>query len=72
MKPQEYELLASLAQRRGQVLLREQLLHAVWGHAVNSRTVDVHIRWLCQKIEPNPAELKRIVTVRGLGYRFDG
>jgi DNA-binding response OmpR family regulator len=72
MKPKEYELLASLAQRRGQVLSREQLLRAVWGHTVNSRTVDVHIRWLRQKIERNPAEPKRIVTVRGLGYRFDG
>jgi len=72
MKPKEYELLVSLAQRRGQVLSREQLLRAVWGHIVNSRTVDVHIRWLRQKIEPNPAVPKRIVTVRGLGYRFDG
>jgi DNA-binding response OmpR family regulator len=74
MKPKEYELLASLAQCEGQVLSREQLLQAVWGwgHGVNSRTVDVHIRWLRQKIEEDPSNPKRIVTVRGLGYRFDG
>ncbi len=74
LKPKEYELLVSLAQCHGQVLSREQLLSAVWGwdHEVNSRTVDVHIRWLRQKIEKNPAEPKRIITVRGLGYRFDG
>jgi len=74
MKPKEYELLASLARCQGQVLSREQLLQAVWGwrHGINSRTVDVHIRWLRQKIEHDPSNPKRIVTVRGLGYRFDG
>lgn len=79
LKPKEYELLASLAQRRGQVLSREQLMRAVWGwdhmepgqHA-QSRTVDVHVRWLREKVEDDPANPRRIVTIRGLGYRFDG
>jgi DNA-binding response OmpR family regulator len=74
IKPKEFELLASLAQHRGQVLSREQLLKAVWGweHAGHSRTVDVHIRWLREKIEVDPGDPRRIITVRGMGYRFDG
>jgi DNA-binding response OmpR family regulator len=74
LKPKEYELLAALAQHRGQVLSRRQLLTSVWGwdHAGHSRTIDVHIRWLREKIEVDPSDPQRIVTVRGLGYRFDG
>jgi len=74
LKPKEYELLASLAQRKGQVLSREQLMRAVWGweYTGQSRTVDVHVRWLREKIEEDPGSPRRIVTVRGLGYRFDG
>jgi DNA-binding response OmpR family regulator len=78
LKPKEYELLAALAQRPGQVLSREQLLRAVWGwdqttgEGAQSRTVDVHVRWLREKIEPDPSSPIRIVTVRGIGYRFDG
>jgi DNA-binding response OmpR family regulator len=74
LKPKEYELLASLAQHKGQVLSRTQLMQNVWGwdYSVDSRTVDVHIRWLRCKIEVDPDNPTRIVTVRGLGYRFEG
>ena len=74
MKPKEYELLLYLAHHRGQVLTREILLERIWGweYTGGSRTVDVHIRWLREKIEEDPAQPKRIVTVRGAGYRFEG
>ena len=74
MKPKEYELLLFLARHKGQVLPRELILDRVWGwdFSGGSRTVDVHIRWLREKIEADPSYPKRIVTVRGIGYRFDG
>ncbi len=74
LKPKEYELLTFLAQHRGQVLSREFILERVWGwdYIGDSRTVDVHIRWLREKIEADPATPIRIVTVRGAGYRFEG
>ena len=74
LKPQEYDLLLFFAQHRGQMLSREFLLERVWGwdYFGESRTVDVHVRWLRQKIEKNVAEPTRIVTVRGGGYRFEG
>jgi DNA-binding response OmpR family regulator len=73
-KPKEYELLLFLAQHRGQVLSREFILEKVWGWDFigDSRTVDVHVRWLREKIETDPANPNRIVTVRGAGYRFEG
>jgi len=74
LKPQEYDLLLFFAQHRGQMLSREFLLQRVWGwdYVGDSRTVDVHVRWLRQKIEKDPARPERIVTVRGGGYRFEG
>jgi DNA-binding response OmpR family regulator len=74
LKPQEYELLLFFAEHRGQMLSREFILERVWGwdYIGDSRTVDVHVRWLRQKIEDDPGEPKRIVTVRGGGYRFEG
>ncbi len=74
LKPKEYELLLFLAQHKGQVLTREFILQRVWdwGFTGGSRTVDVHIRWLREKIEINPENPSRIVTVRGAGYRFEG
>ena len=74
LKPKEYELLVFLANHRGQVLTREFILEKVWGwdYVGDSRTVDVHIRWLREKIEPIPANPRRIITVRGAGYRFEG
>ncbi|MCB2214223.1 response regulator transcription factor [bacterium] len=73
-KPKEYELLTFLAQHQGQVLSREFILERVWGWDFigDSRTVDVHVRWLREKIESDPANPKRIITVRGAGYRFEG
>jgi DNA-binding response OmpR family regulator len=74
LKPKEIELLLFLARHRGQVLSRDLILERVWGweFAGGSRTVDVHVRWLREKIEPDPALPVRIVTVRGAGYRFEG
>jgi DNA-binding response OmpR family regulator len=74
LKPKEYELLLFLAQHRGQMLSRDTILEQVWGwnYIGDSRTVDVHIRWLREKIEQDPGNPIRIVTVRGAGYRFEG
>lgn len=74
LKPKEYELLYYLATHRGRVLTRERILEEVWGwdFGGGTRTVDVHIRWLREKIEADPANPLRIVTVRGTGYRFEG
>ncbi len=74
MKPKEYDLLLFFAQHRGQVLSREFILERLWGWDFigDSRTVDVHIRWLREKFEEDPALPQRLVTVRGAGYRFEG
>jgi DNA-binding response OmpR family regulator len=74
LKPKEFDLLALLMQNRGQVLSRDHLLEKVWGYdfAGDTRTVDVHIRWLRQHIEADPASPRRIVTVPRVGYRFEG
>ena len=74
LKPQEYQLLAFFAEHRGQMLSREFILERVWGWDFigDSRTVDVHVRWLRQKIEDDPGNPVRIITVRGGGYRFEG
>jgi DNA-binding response OmpR family regulator len=69
----EFELLATLMRNRGAVLSRDLLVQQVWGydHAGNERTVDVHVRWLREKIESDPSDPRRIVTVRSIGYRFE-
>jgi len=74
MKPKEFELLLFLAQHQSQVLSREFILERVWGwdYIGDSRTVDVHIRWLREKVEIDPANPTRIITVRSAGYRFEG
>jgi DNA-binding response OmpR family regulator len=74
LKPKEYELLLFLARQKGIVLSRNLILDRVWGwdYDGGSRTVDVHVRWLREKIEVNPSNPQRIVTVRGIGYRFEG
>ncbi len=74
LKPKEFDLLQFLAEHRGQVLSRDFILEQVWdwGFSGGSRTVDVHVRWLREKIEPDPSNPNRIITVRGLGYRFEG
>jgi len=73
-KPQEYDLLVFFVEHKGQMLSREFILDRVWGwdYFGDSRTVDVHVRWLRQRIETDPANPRRIVTVRGGGYRFEG
>ncbi len=72
LSAREFLLLKYFLEHRGETLTREQLLNDVWGyHAMPStRTVDVHIAWLRQKIEPNPRMPRHILTVHGLGYRF--
>jgi DNA-binding response OmpR family regulator len=74
LKPKEYDLLVFLVRNRGIVLSRDLILERVWGWDFDggSRTVDVHVRWLREKIEPDSASPTRIVTVRGIGYRFEG
>ena len=74
LKPKEYELLLFFAEHRGQMLSRDLILERVWGwdYVGDSRTVDVHIRWLRKKIEKDPSSPERIITVRGGGYRFEG
>lgn len=74
LAPREYELLGTLMRNRGVALTRDLLLVRVWGEAYDgdTRTVDVHIRWLRKKIEVDPANPERITTVRGVGYRFEG
>lgn len=73
LKPKEFDLLLYMAQNHGRALPRERILEQVWGwnYIGESRTVDVHIRWLRQKIELDPSQPKRLVTVRGSGYRFE-
>lgn len=71
LKPKEFDLLVFLLRHPGQVFSREQLLDQVWGygHIGDIRTVDVHIRWLREKIEREPGKPKILDTVRGVGYR---
>jgi DNA-binding response OmpR family regulator len=74
MKPKEFELLLFFAQHPGKVFSREQILDEVWGYDFygGPRTVDVHVRWLRQKIERDPANPARLRTIRGSGYLFEG
>jgi DNA-binding response OmpR family regulator len=69
----EYDLLDYLLSNAGKVMSREVLLARVWGYeyAGDSRTVDVHIRWLREKVEDEPANPRHIKTVRGIGYRLE-
>jgi DNA-binding response OmpR family regulator len=74
LKPREFDLLAYFLRYPGQVLKRDRLLRNVWGYesAGDTRTVDVHVRWLRGKIEDDPNNPTRIQTVRGVGYMFTG
>jgi DNA-binding response OmpR family regulator len=74
LKPKEYDLLVFLARNRGIALSRNLILERVWGwdYDGGSRTVDVHVRWLREKIESDSSNPTRIVTVRGVGYVFEG
>jgi len=72
LKPKEFDLLNYIVRHPGIVLSRDALLREVWGYdfPVDTRTVDVHVSWLRQKIEEDPSQPRRIETVRGHGYRF--
>jgi two-component system OmpR family response regulator len=74
LSPKEFDLLTFLVKNREQVFSRDQLLEKVWGYdyAGDTRTVDVHVRWLRQKIEADPANPIHLLTVRGIGYKFEG
>ncbi len=74
LKRREFELLAFLMGNRGRAFTRDQLLERLWGHDYigDSRTVDVHVRWLREKIEADSSKPHRIITIRGVGYRFEG
>ena len=73
VKPKEFDLLLFLARNPGQVFTREQLLDRVWGYEFGggTRTVDVHIRWLREKVEPDPAHPIHLITSRGVGYKLE-
>ena len=72
LSPKEYRLLELFMQHPRRVWSREQLIEQVWGvdYIGDSKTVDVHIRWLREKIEDDPSQPAKLVTVRGFGYRF--
>jgi len=72
LSPKEYRLLELFMQHPRRVWSRDKLLEQVWGHDYfgDSKTVDVHIRWLREKLEVNPSAPEHLVTVRGFGYRF--
>lgn len=74
LSAREYQLLRYLIEHRNEVISRDQLLNEVWGYNAmpSTRTVDVHVAWLRQKIEPNPRHPQFLLTVHGLGYRFVG
>lgn len=74
MSAREFQLLTYMIENRGVVLSREELLNNVWGYDAmpSTRTVDVHISWLRQKVETNPKHPQFILTVHGLGYKFVG
>ncbi len=72
LRPKEFDLLVFLSKSRGRAFSRDQLLEHVWGYdyAGDTRTVDVHVRWLRQKIEADPSDPQLLLTVRGVGYRI--
>ena len=73
LRPKEYAILALLATNPGRVFSRAELIERLWGraHHGDPRTIDVHLRWLRSKLEPDPARPAHLVTVRGAGYRLD-
>ncbi len=73
LSPREFDLLHTLALEAGRVLSTEELLHRVWGAEFEGepQVVYVHVRWLREKIEEDPSHPRRIVTVRGVGYRLE-
>jgi two-component system alkaline phosphatase synthesis response regulator PhoP len=74
LSAKEFQLLRYFIDHRGETISREELLTEVWGYEAtpSTRTVDVHVAWLRQKLETNPKDPRLILTVRGLGYKFAG
>ena len=74
MKPKEFDLLYLLASNKGRAFTRDQILQRLWDREYigDVRTVDVHVRWIREKIEVDPSRPEKLVTIRGVGYRFDG
>ncbi len=74
LSAREFQLLKYFIEHRGATLTREELLNEVWGYnsMPSTRTVDVHVAWLRQKIEPNPRHPQYILTIHGMGYKFAG
>ncbi len=74
LSAREFTLLKYFIEHRGATIQRDELLNAVWGYDAmpTTRTVDVHVAWLRQKIEPNPKRPQHLLTVHGLGYKFVG
>jgi two-component system alkaline phosphatase synthesis response regulator PhoP len=74
LSAREFQLLRYFVEHRGATLTREELLNEVWGYNAmpSTRTVDVHVAWLRQKVEPTPRHPQFILTVHGLGYKFAG
>jgi two-component system alkaline phosphatase synthesis response regulator PhoP len=73
LKPREYDLLVFFLKNKGKAISRDEILDTLWGlnYIGDVRTVDVHIRWLRELIEKDSHSPQRIITVRGLGYRFE-
>ena len=74
LSAKEFQLLRYFIEHRGATVSRDELLQEVWGYNAtpSTRTVDVHVAWLRQKLEPNPRVPQYILTVHGLGYKFAG
>lgn len=74
LSAREFQLLKYFIEHRGATLTREELLNEVWGYNAmpSTRTVDVHVAWLRQKIEPNPRHPQYVLTIHGTGYKFAG
>jgi len=74
LSAREFQLLKYFIEHRGATLTREELLNEVWGYnsMPSTRTVDVHVAWLRQKIEPNPRHPQYVLTIHGMGYKFAG
>jgi len=74
LSPKEFDLLCFLVRNKGQVFNRDILLSKVWGYdfSGDTRTVDVHIRWLREKLEDDPESPRILITVRGVGYKVEG
>ena len=74
LSAKEFQLLQYFIEHKGATLSRDELLNEVWGYDAlpSTRTIDVHVAWLRQKLEPNPRRPQYILTVHGLGYKFVG